>query len=154
MDSHKGLFETFRDQKNDPRLRAIALEMLAGIQQTNDEVIRDAIADSAPEVRAIGAEVLVSQLDPQTAPQLWKAIRDPSRLVRLAAAPFLDRVDDESIASDLWPLYQSEADRMDADAGFERTLLDSMVRHRLRLWRITSPPASLTSPRLRWSAAC
>jgi HEAT repeat protein len=113
----------------DARVRAVALESLAGAHVIERDEITRALVDPAPEVRAIGAELLAAQMGPGDAPALWRALNDPDRLVRLATAPFLDHIDDPTIAPALWRLYQSEAVLVDADSDFERSILGALARH-------------------------
>ena len=115
-------------QPIDARVRAAALEALAGAHLTNAADVHRAMSDVAPEVRAIGAEILMEQMRSDDVRALWVALNDPSRLVRIAVAPFLYRVDDKTIAPDLWTLYGREADEVDADPEFERALLDALAR--------------------------
>jgi tetratricopeptide (TPR) repeat protein len=65
-------------------------------------VVRAALADASPYVRAVAAEALAEDRDPQTVAALARAASDPVRLVRVRAAGSLAGVAPEAIAEQDW----------------------------------------------------
>jgi HEAT repeat protein len=112
----------------DARVRAVTLEALGGVAQLSRGETDRALHFPAEEVRAVGAEILVSSLQRDDVRKLWAALNDPARIVRLAAAPVLYRLDDGTIGPTVWSLYLAEAEQMDADFDFERAAFDLLAR--------------------------
>jgi HEAT repeat protein len=113
---------------SEPQVRAAALEALAGARQLDHGEAKRALQDKAPEVRAVAAAALASELKASDTPDLWKALNDPERGVRLAASTFLPHIQDASIGSKLWMLYLAESEQLDADPQFQRAVLDELGR--------------------------
>lgn len=112
----------------EPRVRAAALETLAGAGLASRLLLRRAFADPAAPVRMSAAGALVRLLERGDLPALWSAMNAPERGVRLAAAPLLDRLDDRTIGPLVWTLYLREAEETDADTEYLRTLATYLAR--------------------------
>jgi hypothetical protein len=112
----------------EPQVRAAALEVLAGGRVLTHGEARTVLRDSSPIVRAVAASALAREMSETDAPVLWQALNDPERIVRIAAAAFLTRLTDASIGPQLWQLYLREADQVDSDPAYERTVLEALAR--------------------------
>lgn len=112
-----------------PAVRVAALEALFGAGELKRDDARRALQASNDQVRAVAAAALVDTMKSQDAPDLWRAMTDRARVVRLAAVGLLDRVDDSTLGPKLWPLYVAEADQLDADPGYLSAVLDALARH-------------------------
>lgn len=128
-DSDKALMALVTQEGVDSRVRAIALEVLGGVGKASRTDLRKALKSPLEDLRAVAAQIVINEMKAADAPFLWAALNDNSRVVRIAAAPFLYRVDDPTLGPVLWPLYQHEADLIDADPEFEQALLDALARH-------------------------
>jgi HEAT repeat protein len=124
----KGVLRERLQTDPEPRVRATALEALAGARQLDRSEAKRALKDPAPEVRAIAAVAFASEMRVGDAPELWKALNDPARGVRLAASGFLARIQDATIGPKLWELYLAESELIDADPSFQRVVLDELGR--------------------------
>jgi HEAT repeat protein len=127
--ANQALRELIHRPDVDSRVHAAVLEVLGGAGLVTPDDLDPELANPAAGVRAVAAELLSANVTAAESAKLWRALNDRDRLVRLAAAPFLARVDDDTIGPDLWRLYVTEADELDADADFEHVVLDTLARH-------------------------